>query len=243
MTTQLTGSPVAVGQQLLVDSSTQNHTLGAYIETNDGRGFRYASIGATSTVVGKLYQASAQDTTNLNPSGGLSVSAAAVGTNQVTITSSITLALNLLAGGLMAVNVTPGAGQVYKVKGNTAVSSAANCVVTLEDPIVSTALTTSSKVVFCANPYSLVIVNPATASSSPVGVAQYAITNGNYGWLQTHGACALLNDSATAVGLGVSPSASVAGASKTAASTACSIGYALQVGVTTEYDFVYLTID
>lgn len=242
MTTQLTGFPQIAAAPLNSDSATALTQVGTYIETNDGRGFRYCKVGAVATVVGKLYQASAQDTTNLNPSGGIGLAAAAAGATSVTLTSSLTLAANLLAGGLMAINVTPGVGYVYKIVGNTAVSSAANCVVTLEDPIV-VALTTSSKAVLCQNPYSGIIVNPATASSSPVGVAQSIITAGQFGWIQTHGAAALLNDSATAVGLGVAPSAAVAGASKTMAATLSQIGYALQVGVNTEYDFVFLTID
>lgn len=241
MTTQLSGPVLVAGQGLYETSSTQNHVLGAYAETADGRGFRYAKVGAVSTVPGKLYQASAQDTTNLNPSGGISVSAAAIGATSVTLTSSLTLAANLLQGGFLGVNVTPGQGYMYRITSNTAVSGAANCVVTLEDPI-AVALTTSSKVVLTQNPYNGIIVNPATASSSPVGVAQYIITNGQFGWIQTFGPALLLNDSGTAVGLGLAPSAATAGSVKTMAATLAQVGYALQVGVTTEYDFVFLTI-
>lgn len=239
--TQLAGPVVVSGQGLLEDSSTQNEVLGSYVETTDGRGFRYCLVGAVSLVPAKLYQSPAQDTTNFNPSGGLSVSAAAIGATSVTITSSITLTANQLAGGFLSVNVTPGQGYIYRIKGNTAVSSAANCVISLDDPI-RVALTTSSKVVVAPHAYNGVIVNPTTASGSPVGIAYNVVTNGNYGWLQTRGVSSYLNDSATAVGLGLAPSAATAGALKTMAATLSQVGYALQAGVTTEYDLCYLTI-
>lgn len=229
-------------QDIFTSSSTQATDLGALASTGDGRAFRYVLAGGTSLVPGKLQAGPAQDTTNLNPSGGIAVAAAAVGATQVTLTASLTLTANQLAGAIMSVAVTPGQGYSYKVKGNTAVSAAANCVVTLEDPIL-VALTTSSRVVFSISPYNGVIVNPATASGAPVGVAVYPITNAQYGWVQTHGLVSCLNDSGTAVGLGVAPSAAVAGAVKTMAATLCQVGYAVNVGVTTEYDLIFLTID
>lgn len=246
MTTQLCALPEVVGQQLTVDSSNQYHALGSYSETNDGRGFRYALVGATSTVPGKVYQSAAQDTTNQNPSGGLAVGAVAVSGianfDQVVLSGSLTLAANLLANGFMSTDVTPGQGYTYRVKGNTAVAAATGCVVTLEDPLV-VALTASSKVVFTQNPYAGIIVNPATATSCVVGVSGHIISNGNYGWIQTRGICGVLNDGGTAVGLGVAPSASVVGAVKTATATQPNIGYALCTLVTTEYNFVFLTLD
>ena len=229
-------------QDIFTSSATQATDLGAVASTGDARIFRYCLAGATSLVPGKLQAGSAQDTTNLNPSGGLAVAAAAIGATQITLTGSLTLAANLLAGSYMSVAVTPGQGYTYKVKGNTAVTSAANCVVTLEDPLII-ALTTSSKVLFAANPYSNVIVNPATASSSPCGVAIFIVVNAQYGWVQTRGMCGVLSDGSTAVGLGLAPSASVAGAVKTMAATIPQVGWATNVRVDTEYDLAFLTLD
>lgn len=241
LSSTLTGPVIAVAADLLSDLASPAHAVGAYVETADGRGFRYAKVGGTSTVAGKLYQSAAQDATNQNPSGGIAVAAAAIGATSVTLTASLTLTANVLAGGYMSVAVTPGQGYTYRVAGNTAVSSAANCVVTLADPLV-VALTTSSKVTFFRHPYDSVIVNPTTATGGPVGVANSIITNAQYGWLQTRGACSVLTDSGTTVGLGVAPSAATAGAVKTAATTLCTIGFAVETCVTTEYDIVFLTI-
>ena len=237
----LAGPQITPGQDILIDSTAATQTIGTYIETADGRGFRYACVGATALVPGKLYQSPAQDTTNQNPSGGLAVAAAAIGATQVTLTGSLTLALNLMAGGFLSVNVTPGQGYLYRIKGNTAVSSAANCVVTLDDPLVI-ALTTSSKVVMSIHPYNGVVVNPTTATGSPVGIAPFTTAATDFGWLQTRGPSVYLNDSSTAVGLGLAPSAGTAGALKTMAATLAQVGYAMQTGVTTEYDLCYLTI-
>lgn len=237
----LSGPVQVVAADLLSDLASPAHAVGAYVETADGRGFRYAKVGGTSTVAGKLYQSAAQDATNQNPSGGLAVAAAAIGATSITLTGSLTLTANVLAGGYMSVAVTPGQGYTYRVLGNTAVSAAANCVVTLADPLV-VALTTSSKVTFSTHPYSNVIVNPTTATGAPVGVANSIITNAQYGWLQTRGVCSVLTDSGTTVGLGVAPSAAVAGAVKTAATTLCTVGFAVETCVTTEYDLVFLTI-
>ncbi len=229
-------------QDIFTSSATQGTDLGAMASTGDGRYFRYVLAGATTLVPGKLQAGPAQDTTNYNPSGGLAVAAASIGATQVTLTGTLTITANALAGSYMSVAVTPGQGYTYKVKSNTAVAAAANCVVTLEDPIL-VALTTSSKVVFGLNPYNGVIVNPATASGTPIGVAVYPVVNAQYGWLQTYGPSSLLNDGGTAVGLGLAPSAAVAGAAKTMAATLSLIGYAMTVQVTTEYDMAYLVID
>lgn len=239
----LKGNSISVApQDIFTSSSTQATDLGALASTGDGRHFRYVLAGGTSLVPGKLQQSPAQDTTNLNPSGGIAVTAAAVGATQVTLTASLTLTANQLAGGFMTVSVTPGQGYSYKVKGNTAVSAAANCVVTLEDPIL-VALTTSSRVEFCLNPHNGVIVAPTTATGSPVGVAIYPITNAQYGWIQTHGVVGCLTDAGTTVGLGLKQSTNTAGAVMTAAATGSTVGYAINTCVTTEYNNVFLTID
>lgn len=239
----LKGNAISVTpQDVFTSAAVQATDLGAIASTGDGRYFRYVLAGGTSLVPGKLQQSSAQDTTNLNPSGGLSVLAAAIGATQVTISSSITLTANQLAGGYLGVNVTPGQGYTYRIKGNSAVSSAANCVVTLEDPI-QVALTTSSKIVLTASPFNSVIVNPTTATGSPVGVAVYPITNAQYGWIQSHGVVCCLTDAGTTVGLGYKPSTNTAGAVMSMAATGALVGYAINTGVTTEYDNIFLTID
>lgn len=241
MATKLTSIPLLYGADLLSNSSTQLMNLGSYAESADGRGFRYAKAVAT-TVAGKLYQTTPRDATNMCPSGGLTPSAnVAIGGTQITISDSITLTANQLAGGYLSVAVTPGEGYTYRIAGNTAVTGAASCVITLEDPL-QVAITTASRIVMCANPYGAAVVMPTSITSAPLGVSTYIITTAYYGWFQTHGACAVLNNGGTAIGLGITPGGAE-GAVKSGATTLPDIGYCLTPGITTEYDLVFLTID
>ena len=241
--TTLATAPSIAGPDLFTDSSVQQMTLGSYAESQDGRGFRYAKIGAVSTVPGKVYQGAAQDTTNQNPSGGLAVAAASVGDTTITLTGSLTLAANLLAGGYVSVNVTPGLGQLYRIKSNTAVAAAANCVITLEDPI-RVALTTSSKVILKSHPYDSIVVTPATETTNNVGVAHTIVTNGNYGWVQTHGMASVLFTGTGVVGKAVGTLAGgTIGSMAPAIAATPILGWHAGTGITGEYAFIFLTIN
>lgn len=241
----LTGPVVSAAADLLSDSSRQLHTLGSYCETADGRGFRYFKCGATATVPGKVYAAAAWDNTNQAPVGGLEVAAAAIGDTSVTISTSTTLAANLLAGGYMVTDVTPGQGYIYKIAGNTATSGAANAVLTLADPLII-ALTTASNIVLVKHPYDSVIVSPGGASTGqPVGVSSYIVTASQYGWMQTYGAAPVLAGVATSIslpGVPVTVSASTAGSVIVSTAILPTIGWAMQLMTATEYQLVYLTI-
>jgi hypothetical protein len=242
MATTLNVNPSISGQELFTDSATQSMSLGGYVETEDGRGFRYVKVGAVSTVPGKVYQSPAEDTTNLNPSGGLAVAAAALGATQVTLTGSLTIAANLLSRGLMTVNITPGLGQVYKITGNTAVAGAANCVVTLEDPI-RVALTTASKVNLKANPYNGIVVAPATMTGEIVGVAPSIISAGNFGWIQTRGLCSCLFTGTGTAGTaaGVLQAGTIGSLAPAIAGTPI-IGHCAGTVITGEYGAIILTL-
>lgn len=245
MSTSLTGPVIAVSADLFSDLASPAAVVGSYCETADGRGYRYAKVGATATVPGKVYVASAWDSTNFAPVGGLAVAAQAIGDTSVTLTASLTIAANLLANGYMVTDVTPGQGYVFKVKGNTVVAGAANCVVTLADPI-PVALTTATRVVFSKHPYDQVIVSPGGASTGqPVGVATSIITAAQYGWIQTYGAAPVLAGTATSIslpGVPVTPGASTAGTVIVSTAILPTIGWAMQLMTATEYNLVYLTI-
>ena len=241
--TSLAGMPSIAGADLFSNSSVQLNNLGVYAESADGRGFRYSKVGAVDTVPGKVYQGAAQDTTNQNPSGGLGVAAAAVGDTTVTISTSITLAADLLAGGYMSVNVTPGLGQLYRIKGNTAVTAATGCVITLEDPI-RVALTTSSKVIVKTHPYSNIVVTPATETTNNVGVAHTILTAAYFGWVQTHGPASVLFTGTGAVGKAVGTLAGgTIGSMAPAIAATPILGWHMGTGITGEYALIFLTIN
>lgn len=235
---QLGSAPLIQPQDLFVSSSTPQTVVGSYAETTDGRGFRYAKAGAVALVPGKLQQASAEDTSNLQ---NLAVAAAAIGATSVTTTTTVTLAANQCAGGYLVISASTGAGYQYRISGHAAASSAA-VTFNLEDPIV-VALTTSSKIDVIPNPYDSVVVNPTTATSAPVGVAVAATPISYYGWVQTHGPCNLLADGTVTVGTAVVASNATAGAVEALTGVQAPVGLALTGIATTEYGLIFLTID
>ena len=242
MATKLTGFPFLSGQDLLTNSSTQTMPIGSYMETADGRGYRYAKNGAVATVAGKVYQSSALDATNLQPSGGLGVSAAAIGDTSVTITSSITLTANQLAGGYLSVDVTPGQGYLYRIAGNTAVSGATGAVIYLEDPLI-VALTTSSKVIVTKHPYDGVVIEPGTPTGVIAGVPNGVFTAAYFFWIQTKGTCSVLFTGTGVAGKAVGSLSGGTSGSMAPAIAATNIGgYHIATGITGEYALIYLNI-
>lgn len=242
MQSSLSGQVQLFGQDIYTDSSVQQMPLGAYGETPDGRGFRYCKVGATSLVPGKVYQSAALDATNQTPSGGLGVSAAAIGDTEITISTSITLAANLLAGGYLSVAVTPGLGQLYRIKSNTAVSGATGCVITLEDPL-RVALTTGSKVIVCKHPYDSVVVEPGTPTGVIVGVAPGIVTNAQFGWMQTFGPASVLFTGTGVAGKVVgSLTGGTSGSSAPAIAATNILGEHMATGISGEYALIFLRI-
>lgn len=239
--TSLSGIPSSFGQDINTSSAIQNAPIGAYAETPDGRGFRYSLIGGVSTVAGKVYQGTPLDATNLQPSGALAATGA-VGSTTVTVSASITVAANLLAGGYMSTALTPGQGYIYRIKSNTGVSSATGMVVTLEDPLL-VALTSGSDVIFAQHPYSGLVIEPGTPTAAIAGVATNIITNAQYGWIQTRGACSVLFTGTGVAGKAVgSLSGGTSGSAAPAIAATNILGYHMATGITGEYALIYLTI-
>lgn len=189
-----TEAQVISGNALLVDEANPTHELGELAVTTDGRRFRYAQAGASNLVVGNLLQSPAEATGDQN----LAVAAAAIGATSITTTSTVTVTANQYGGGYVVVTVTPGLGQIFRIKSHPAATAAA-VVLTLEDPI-QTALTTVSRIDLVNNPYDGVIQMPGTRSSCVVGVAVNDITASQYGWIQVGGVANVLSNGALTVG-------------------------------------------
>lgn len=235
----VSGDVVVVGQPIMSSSATQLHKLGERVVDGSGRVFRYCKAGGTALVPGKLQQSSAEDTGTQN----LAVAAAAIGATTVTTTTTVTVTANEYAGGFVMVTVTPGQGYQYRIKSHPAATAAA-VTLTLEDPI-QVALTTSSRIDLVRNPYSAVIVNPTTLTSTPIGVAVYPIAASEFGWLQVGGIANVLADGANAVGAAVVASNGVAGAVEDAAGPGAQgpqVGSCVTGAADTEYGAVLLTL-
>ena len=239
--TALTGPTQIFAQGIYESSTVALHQIGEYAMTNDGRGYRYCKADGLQ-VVGKLYQARAEDTSNEQE---LAITNATAGDLSIVTTSTVTLAADLLAGGFLVVSEgTLGVGQMYKIKGNTA-ASAAVTTFSLEEPVRVTT-TGSCKVDVKVNPWMDVVVAPTTATSGPVGAAQYAIPDNSFGWIQTHGIAAVLAQGTVVVGDDIVPAETTTTGtivSRADASLSATVGFALHGAASTDFALVFLKID
>lgn len=242
MGTQLTGSVQVAAQGIFSESASALHNVGELIHTNDGRKLRYCKVGATALVAGKLYQAAAEDTSNMQD---LTATAAAAAATSMVTTTTVTLAADLLAGGLLTVvSGTTGAGFTYKIKGNTAAAGAVTTF-SLEDPVL-VATSGTVKIDVKQNPYQSVIVAPTTATSAAVGFAVFNVTALYFGWLVTHGPTACLAQGTVVVGDDLVPAETTnAGSvvSRADASLSNTVGKALTGIASTDYGLVFASIE
>lgn len=237
----LTSAPLVFAADLLSNSSVQQMPVGSYAETADGRGYRYAKVGATATVAGKVYQGKALDATNDQPSGGHAVAAAAIGATSVVTTATLTATADEFAGGFLAVVVTPGQGYTYRIKGNTA-ATAAVATFYLDDPI-QVALTTDSRIIVVQNTYNGIIIEPGTPTAAIAGVPNSIITAAYYGWVQTWGPCSVLFTGTGVAGKAVgSLTGGTSGSAAPAIAATNIMGYHMATGITGEYSMIHLVI-
>lgn len=178
-------------------STSQKHKLGTKMIIQD-RVFRYVEAGEAITAGLLTMGKDGTDGHQVN----LAVSAGSVGDTTITITTSSTIAKDLYKDGYIIFNDVEEEGHMYKIKSNTAVSSATGCVITLdeEDGLV-TAITTSQQVGLYENPYKDVEIHDGDGiDSAPLGWAQVDIASGSYGWICVNGWTAALIDGTPAAG-------------------------------------------
>lgn len=217
-------------------------TLGTEAITADGRHFRWAKAGATATVAGSLYQTAAELTDHDN----LACAAAAVGDLTITLSLGATAVTeNQYAGGTLTIDTTPGIGYSYLILSHPAAALSTDCVFTIDRPGVQVALTTSSRGTLTPNPYSGIVITPATTlTGAVVGVSTYVIAAGEYGWIQTKGPCGVLAAGTIAVGaVAVSP-CGTAGAVVTdpANASVVIVGSAMVATASTEVNQILLNL-
>lgn len=147
--------------------------LGTRWSTDSGNELLLVSNAATALVPGVLVQAAAEVTAHEK----LTVAAAAaVGAFTVSVTNGSTVMnINQYAGGyLLVASGSAILGQTLAIATHTAGTNAGTITVTLADP-VQIALTTSCTVSFVADPARNVIINPTTATGTPLGVTLYPV--------------------------------------------------------------------
>lgn len=236
----LTGATQIAGQDIFTTSTSANTNLGALATTGDGRYYRYASLGAVAAVPGNLYQSAAQvaNHQNLAPTANGSI-----GATTVTVTLGNTAATaNQYAGGYAMITTSTGAGYMYEIASHPAAAGNATLQLLLVDPLLTTIASASTKIDLVTNPYSALIINPATATSSPAGAAVFPVAIGGFGFVQVSGATNLLADGAITVGTALVASNGTAGAVEPLTGVQASVGTAINSISTTEYGAVFLQL-
>lgn len=234
--------------------SNSTTTAGERFDSSDGREFVLVQNGATAIAAGKLVQAPPIEANHQNLAvTAYSPASSTVPYTTITVTLGATAAtVNQYAGGYLVVNDNNGEGQTLKIASHPSAALSTSLVITLEDTAV-TAITTASEVSLLPNLYVGVVINPTTATNTPIGATLYAIgassavpavagTTNVFGFIQTKGPMSLLADGTIGVGLGAMPSTGTAGAVAVADATGARVARALQAGVSTEYRMVYVDL-
>lgn len=234
--------------------------LGSKWATSDGRVLSLVSNAAVALVPGVLVQSSAEVTAHEK----LTVAAAAVvGATTVTLTNGATVAnLNQYAGGyLIIASGSSILGQTLKIATSSATAASGTITLTLEDP-VQIALTVSCTGTLIANPFRNVIINPTTATASPVGVTIYPIpastaatfsaTTGaqtaagtpQYAFVVSNGRVGcLIDNTVTNVGYPIGRSAATAGAVGVATlTTVAQIGLSAQTQTSAQTGLIFVSL-
>ena len=230
--------------------------VGVKFTADDDRVFALVQNGAVALVSARLVQSPATIGANHT---GLTLSTASIGALTISATLGATaVTANQYAGGILVISAGTGIGQTVKIASHPAAALSTTVVLTLEDPLSVATLTADSKGSLTLPQFgssngvsvvtSGVIVNPTTATGRTIGVTLYPIpasttTIPTYGFIQTEGPVAVLNDGGTAIGLDVMPSSSVAGAVVTyVVATRNRIGTSTVAGETTKAQLITLQL-
>ena len=175
------------------ETSDQRHKLGTRATTADGRVFYYAEASNTAiarggNVVNGIAAVAAHDM-------DLVSAAASAGATSFTTTTSLTVTKDQYKDAYVYFNDGPAEGEIYRIKSNTAVSSAAGLSITIDEPDgLVTALTTSSLFGVMYSPYKdiHIVDGNGTPTTGVVGVTTAPVTADYFCWVQTAGPAAVL---------------------------------------------------
>lgn len=219
--------------------------VGTRWDLSDGREVMLVSVASGTTVAaGKVYQDPAVVPNHQNVAVTAYTAYSANGNipPKVTVTLGATAATaNQYRGGFVVVNDNNGEGQTLRIASHPAADSSGSLAITLEDG-ATVALTSASEVCLVSAHGADVIINPTTPTGAVAGVSMYAIAASSYGFMVTKGLVSCLAQATIGAGLGIMPSASVAGAVAVADATGARYGYASQAGVDTEYRTVFVNL-
>ena len=223
------------------ESSTQLFPLGTKLIYGNNV-YRYGLLGGTAVTAGKLVQHQAQDSNHLNMTATAAVSA---GETAISVeTGGNDLTLNEYADGYLWVNDVNGEGQTMRVKSNPAHdhSDDPSVVITTYDAL-ATALTTISQLSLIHNPYSGMVIAPATETGAVMGATVIDMTADYYGWFTVSGPQALLTVGTLVLGnIAVRSGGTDGGVAPATDNVLTEIGEVMAVNANTEYSLIWMNI-
>lgn len=232
-------------QDLRSIGTVKEMPIGTLIERdNDSALYRYTLAGGTTLDPGKV---ATNKAFNSNVEDVTVAAAAVVGAKEVVIDAGGAITANDYIDGKLTINDGTGEGHSYRVKGNTATSGAAELTVKLIDSLEGSDLVAdTSRATLSFNPWDRTIIVPATDQADfPAGVPNISITNAYYGFLQTHGECAVWADETFARGAPLTFGTGTAGQVE-AVDAAGEVQFAVSIEAPTgadDYPLVFLQID
>lgn len=223
-----TGTRQLTEQDLNTWSTTKMVQFGAVGYTEDGRTFRYVSLGGTTTVAPGLLMQAAVSSANSQglviTAAGTSVQVAAnflAGSSFIVLTNGSTaVTQDQFAEGFLEVLQTSGSSQgpiSYRIKGNSAAAATTGFIqIFLAEPLRNTQTLVAGTDTANLWQSSFSNVVGTTTVNVPIGVTVTQAVNTaaitNYGWVQSKGHTTAFFDASTAViGNTIGPSTTTAG--------------------------------
>ena len=224
------------------ESSTQLFPLGSELHYGNNI-YRYGQMGSGAVTAGKLVQHAAVIANHTNMTATATTAAGETAIS-VETAGDTDLTLNQYADGYLWVNDANGEGQTMRVKSNPAHDHSADpsVVITTYDPL-ATALTTSSELSLIANPYTGLIVAPATETGAVMGATVIDMQASYYGWFTVSGPQALLTVGTVVVGnICVRSGGTAGGVAPATDNVLTEIGEVMAARADTEYALVWMNL-
>ena len=239
-------------QSIYEESTTKHHEIGTRLRLGD-RIFRYAANSTVALVPG--FMTSGPTTIGANHNNISVTTSATAGQMYVDVTLGATATTeNYYAGGYLWFNAggtTIGEGCAYRIKSHLANAGSLTLRVHLYDPLATALTATTSKATLYANPWSAVVIHPATPTNRPTGVPLINVTASTstttyYCWLQTGGFVPLSMETTYTIGGGVGAVSGTAGEGIVAAAgvPTALMGVVAQIGSASDHpSLVWLYLD
>lgn len=211
-------------------------------EDSTGRVWRYSLAGGSTLARGKLNVQNTIDAQRID----LSIAVAnAIGDKQLSVTIGTGNATaDFFQDGWLVVQDGLGEGRAYPIEGHDAITASTAGIFKLKEALDTVSAVSAANIDLHRSIYAGVVISVADQADLPVGIANVAITNAEYGWIQTYGPCAALMDEAIAAGAALTIGSSTVGAVEmNDAAGEALVGHIAGVaGIDTEYQMIDLCI-